>query len=334
MVSAILRTRARCQLWGMFKADDMTGPIVCGVDDSTGARGAVAAALALSARAELPLLFVHVAPEVPRLPRRDPKRKHKLGEAVSRGIELLERATARPARGRNAFTRVALGDPAEQLAAVAASTGAEMVVIGSRGRGTIQASLLGSVSRRLMMLCERPVLVVPTGARIDPAPRHQAGRRPPSVLCGIDGSPASRQAAAVASRLVASLDDRLVLAHAYPPQTGSLAGRSEFGPVLSQWREAPRLPDVAGEPLRRLPGPELTLEPGAPSEALIRIAQREDAELLVLGSHNHGAGARRTLTGALLASSAVSVLIVPSPDELTAADGGQDQLRERALAAA
>jgi nucleotide-binding universal stress UspA family protein len=111
----------------------------------TGSRDEIAAAFVLAARAELPLVFVHVAPDEPRLSWRDPERKRRLGESVSVGIELLERATARVAGSRGATTRVALGDPAEQLAAVAASTQAELVIVGSRGRRRLGARLLGSV---------------------------------------------------------------------------------------------------------------------------------------------------------------------------------------------
>jgi hypothetical protein len=83
----------------------MSGPIVCGVDDSTGSRDTVATALAVSVRAGLPLLFVHVAPDEPRLSRRDPERKRRFGESVSIEIEVLERATGGRSRPRRTHTR-------------------------------------------------------------------------------------------------------------------------------------------------------------------------------------------------------------------------------------
>jgi nucleotide-binding universal stress UspA family protein len=135
-----------------MKGDLMPGPILCGVDDSTGARDAVVAASAISIRAALPLMFVHVAPDESRLSRRDPERKRRIGESVAVAIEMLGRATSRLPSGHGAITRVALGDPAEQLAAVAAASGAEMVVVGSRGRRRVRAAVLGSVSRALTVL--------------------------------------------------------------------------------------------------------------------------------------------------------------------------------------
>jgi len=40
-----------------------------------------------------------------------------------------------------------------------------MLVVGSRGRGPVRAIVLGSVSRELAALADRPVLIVPAGQR-------------------------------------------------------------------------------------------------------------------------------------------------------------------------
>lgn len=313
----------------------MPGPIVCGVDDSSGSRDAVATALTIAARAELPLLFVHVAPDEPNLSRRDPERKRRLAQSVSVGIELLERATSRAARGRGVTTRVGLGDPAKQLAAVAASTEAGLLIVGSRGRRTLRAALLGSVSRAVIALSDCPVLVVPPGARL-PEERPGRERRPtPSVLCGIDGSPEAIGAAVVASRLAGRLGDRLVLAHAHPPLRTSLIGRYHNGTAMAQWSAGPALLHRAADSLgaHSGPQPELTLEPGDPQDALARAARRESTELLVLGSHPDRPALRRSVAGALVRSSPTPVLLVP-PAAARAATGQEPRcLSERSAAA-
>jgi len=55
---------------------------------------------------------------------------------------------------------VRTGDPARELAALAAERGADMVVVGNRGHGVGHRLLLGSVSNRLIHHANRPVLVV------------------------------------------------------------------------------------------------------------------------------------------------------------------------------
>jgi nucleotide-binding universal stress UspA family protein len=60
--------------------------------------------------------------------------------------------------------RVVVGYAAEGLADLADEEGAEMIVVGSRGRGAFKAAFLGSVSTSLIGVARCPVLVVPPGA--------------------------------------------------------------------------------------------------------------------------------------------------------------------------
>ncbi len=57
-----------------------------------------------------------------------------------------------------------IGSPAERLADLAEDERAELVVVGSRGRGAFKAAFLGSVSNSLVGVARCPVLVVPRGA--------------------------------------------------------------------------------------------------------------------------------------------------------------------------
>jgi nucleotide-binding universal stress UspA family protein len=55
------------------------------------------------------------------------------------------------------------GDPAETLIGLSASL--DVLVCGSRGYGPLRATLLGSVSRRLVVEARCPVIVLPRGVK-------------------------------------------------------------------------------------------------------------------------------------------------------------------------
>jgi nucleotide-binding universal stress UspA family protein len=62
--------------------------------------------------------------------------------------------------GVHAHTRLLKGDPADEIVAYADVIDADLIVVGSRGHGTIASALLGSVSRGVLREARRPVLVV------------------------------------------------------------------------------------------------------------------------------------------------------------------------------
>ena len=88
------------------------------------------------------------------------------------------------------------------------SKGAEMIVVGSRGQGAV-GSLLGSVSSGLVQHAHCPVAVIHDE---DPLMRHPAQA---PVLVGIDGSPASELATAIAFDEASRRHVDLVALHAW-----------------------------------------------------------------------------------------------------------------------
>ena len=63
--------------------------------------------------------------------------------------------------GLEVATRVELGDPVEDILAVAAEEDASMIVMGTHGRTGLAHLLIGSVAERVIRHSERPVLTVP-----------------------------------------------------------------------------------------------------------------------------------------------------------------------------
>ena len=58
----------------------------------------------------------------------------------------------------------ASGGPAQAIAEIARRSSADVIVVGTRGRGQVAGLLLGSVTQRLLHLAHCPVFAVPPGA--------------------------------------------------------------------------------------------------------------------------------------------------------------------------
>ena len=82
---------------------------------------------------------------------------------IREGKNLLERIMLAEELG-DADLRVAYGFPAECLADLADEEEADLIIVGSRGRGAFKTAFLGSVSNGLIGFARCPVLVVPPAA--------------------------------------------------------------------------------------------------------------------------------------------------------------------------
>jgi nucleotide-binding universal stress UspA family protein len=151
----------------------MDSSIVCGVDGSPDSDAALVVAAGLAGRLDVRLVLAHVAERVV-TPSAHSARFGGVGiggslatveetAQMETGARLLEQV-ADAAGVEAADQRVAVGIPAERLADIADDEQAELIVVGSRGRGAFRAAFLGSVSNSLVGIARCPVLIVPPGA--------------------------------------------------------------------------------------------------------------------------------------------------------------------------
>lgn len=181
----------------------------------------------------------------------------------------------------------------------------DVVVVGHRPLNELDSRLLGSVGRRLVEAAPCPVVLVREGTR-----RTTSA---PAVVVGVDGSPAASAAASWAAGVAADLGDELVVVHAALTSPQLASGTTVADPAGEHHvlAEVSQQLDRAGRPHRAV------LEWGDPRVVVEEVAQRERAELVVVGRRGRGRLARLVLgsvAGYATHHLAVPVAVVPPPD--------------------
>jgi nucleotide-binding universal stress UspA family protein len=283
---------------------NMTGPaIVVGVDGSPGADHALRWALGLAERAggsvkaamswEYPALAMLPAPLGMPLP--PPEQM----DAATAGALADALAPIRPESSVEIEEHVRRGGGAQVL--LAAADGADLLVVGSRGRGRLASVLLGSVSRRVAAEAACPVIVVPQAASLE----HTG-----PVVVGVDGSAASVEALRWAGKMT---HGPIHAIHVFEYPFGPEYAIDEFEWADPQDLGRKLLEGVVAEALGDRPDVTRTAAQGDAREVLVEAAA--DASLLVVGARGAG-GVEGALLGSVatgVASSArVPVAVVPT----------------------
>ena len=146
--------------------------ILIATDGSPAAADAVDFGLELAAEQDATVTFVTVVPM--------PEWERDLGQGPAGPLPSfttpadyapLDDARALAAEHDVAATsELIAGDPVDVIVSLADSIDAGLIVVGSRGRGAVAATMLGSVSRGVLQHTRRPVLVV-RGARTPAEPK-------------------------------------------------------------------------------------------------------------------------------------------------------------------
>lgn len=137
--------------------------IVIATDGSPSAREAIDVGLELASEQGAEVTFVHVlAPDDYIVSGRGGPvlaRPHHVGMDESE-LALSDASDAAEGAGVSYALERISGETVDEVVAVADAKNADLIVVGSRGRGTVASALLGSVSRGVLKQAKRPVLIV------------------------------------------------------------------------------------------------------------------------------------------------------------------------------
>jgi nucleotide-binding universal stress UspA family protein len=127
----------------------MGGTILCGIDDSQGARAALQLAAALSERLDLRLVVAYVAPVA----------------APDESEQLVSRTLKQAGLDGAADRRVVAGERAARLAQIAGEEGADLIIVGSGRGGRLRLRPGSALASELESASSCPVLIAPAQTR-------------------------------------------------------------------------------------------------------------------------------------------------------------------------
>jgi nucleotide-binding universal stress UspA family protein len=180
------------------------------------------------------------------------------------------------------------GDPRQVIVNEARTTAADLVVMATHGRTGFDRVVLGSVAEGVLRSAPCSVVTVRADGSHTPAPATVR-----SVLCAVDFSPGSRDAAAFAVDLANRFGASVAFLHVieWLPEDDARATAQLADPLFPPYRmisEREQLESlIAGLPQVRQ-GVTAEVTAGRAHRHITRIASEMNADLIVLGAHGRG----------------------------------------------
>lgn len=195
---------------------------------------------------------------------------------VARMRELCQEGAAKlRAEGIEAESVSSEGDPPREIAAIARTHRADLIILGARASGALSRVILGSVAESVLGRVETSVLV----ARRAPRTRN--------VLVATDGSAPSFRAVAAALRYASMIHGDVTVQHVIEASEDatSLPPEGFLKEVITKMK------------LDTPPHVKYVLDVGRPATRIVERGRAEDSELIVVGARGLG-----RVTGALMGS--------------------------------
>jgi nucleotide-binding universal stress UspA family protein len=300
--------------------------ILAAIDGSSGARLALDEALKVAAASDAAVTAVYVLEHAVRAVDvgssfTDEQEDSAQAEAA---LAAMEQARAlfdeRHVRGLVRAIDACGESIASVLNSAAAECRADLIVMGTQGRHGLKRTLLGSVAESTLRTADLPVLLVRHDPTVEKIPSMVATIMYRKILVAVDGSESSKAAIAEALRMAEFARAHVHAVYVvhpwglsypgyYEPEALAKVLREDGRAALDEARKA-----MAGHDVSR--NVEIDETQGAQdtiAQSLLRCAQRQGADLVMMGTHGKH-GLRRVVLGSVaeefLRISTCPVLIV------------------------
>src|SRR5829696_4686291 len=287
--------------------------ILLATDGSEDAAQATEAATDLAKKSGSELHVIHVWHDVP-----SPYRHGFVKRELKRqGQEILDEQVRKIEEAGGTVTRAHLreGRTSDEVIKLSEELAVGLLVVGSRGMGTVRRILMGSHSEEIVHRSRVPVLVVRRGDSAWP---------PERVIVGEDFSDHSRKAGELAASIASLYGSQLILIYAHPdlpevpPGEARDAAVRELGDIRE--RDEERLESRAEE-LKEILGsrPEIRVSDGYPAKVILEAANEPPKPPLVAVGSRGLAGITRTRLGSVstkvVTAAPGPVLVAPHVEE-------------------
>ena len=187
---------------------------------------------------------------------------------------------------------ISVGHAADEISRIVEEQDMDLVISATRGRSGLKRLILGSVTERLMRTLSCPLLVVHSPDKAVAASDDQEVNMK-SILIGCDFSPDSEVAFEHGLSLAQEFQSELHLAHVVETSVYQQLHKTE-SPVEEelqqeiQTRVIKKLQDMIPEEARNWCKPQTSLLDGHPYEELVKYADKNNIDMIVLGTRGHG----------------------------------------------
>jgi len=264
--------------------------ILLATDGSEDATRATEAASDLARKSGAELHAVHVWHDVKGFAHDFVKR-----ELRRQGQEILDEQVERirAAGGEVAKAHLRRGRTSNEVIALSEEIGAGLLVVGSRGLGTVQRILMGSQSEEIVHRAQIPVLVLRGGEEAWP---------PARIVIGEDFSDDARRAGDLAAGIGRLYGASGLLLYSHPdlPEVPPGEARSTVSDLMDIRERDESMLDQRARELEEILGtsPKVEVSDGYPAKELVDASQEVQPSLVAVGSRGL-AGIMRTRLGSV-----------------------------------